>query len=67
MNHKDLIRQYLKMNGSITPDEAYSMGIYRLAARIKEMREAGQKIETVMEQSTNQYGDKVRFARYVAI
>lgn len=39
---------YLKQHRTIEPQEAWNkLGVYRLAARIKEMRDAGHVIETI--------------------
>lgn len=39
---------YLKQHGTIEPKEAWTkLGVYRLAARIKDIRDAGHVIETI--------------------
>lgn len=53
-------------HGTLTSMEAFQLyGITRLAARISELREKGYDIRTVMVESTNRYGETVRFANYV--
>ena len=60
------ILDYLKIYGSITSVEAFRLfGITRLAARIKELRDKGYLIDTVMLNGVNRYGEDVRFAKYV--
>ena len=62
---RDLILQYIKDFGSITPMEAYSdLGVTKLATRISEMRKDGMtfKIETV--KGKNRYGKSTRYAKY---
>ena len=60
------ILEHFKKYGTLTSMEAFQMyGITRLAARISELREKGYDIRTVMIESTNRYGETVRFANYV--
>jgi hypothetical protein len=61
---KQLILDYIADFGSITPMEAYSLGITKLATRISEMRKEGMqfKIETI--KGKNRYGKATRYARY---
>ena len=50
-----LILEHLKRGRKITPLHAMGVfGVYRLAARIKELRDAGHNIETVIK--TDDYG-----------
>ncbi len=61
MTQTDQILQHLRRHGSITPLEALNQyGIFRAAARVDELRDAGQRIETVMESRNGK-----RYARYV--
>ena len=56
---------YMGENGSITPLEALSeLGIYRLGARIWDLRQAGFKIDTEYEPFITRYGRKSKYARY---
>jgi len=49
MSQYSQILTHLKKHGSIDPMKAlHRYGCYRLAARIQEMRQRGQNIETVM-------------------
>lgn len=55
------IIDYLEIHESITPLEALEIiGCFRLSARIKDLREAGYIIETVMERKNGK-----SFAKYV--
>lgn len=67
---KSRVVEYLQLFGSITPLQAMAeFGIMRLAAVIFELRdpygEYKMNIETQMEESTNRFGEKVRYAKYV--
>ena len=65
---RELILQYIKDFGSITPMEAFSdLGVTKLATRISEMRKDGMtfKIETV--KGKNRYGKSTRYARYSSL
>lgn len=60
MSQSDMILAHLQAGESITPMEALKeYGIFRLAARIRDIREAGHDVQTVMEGE----GDK-KWARY---
>lgn len=46
----DCLKEHLRSGRSITPLEAFGVySIYRLAARVKELRNAGWSIETITE------------------
>ena len=65
MTQRELILQYIKDFGSITPMQAYAdLGVTKLATRISEMRKDGMtfKIETV--HGKNRYGKSTHYARY---
>ena len=63
LSKKERLRKHLKAKGSITPLESLSrFGLYRLGARILELRAEGMDIETHI---INVKGSK--FARYVLI
>lgn len=63
MNHKDIVLAQLK-HQSITAKDMLKHGIFRLAARINELRDMGYDIETKMEQGINQHGKKFKYGRY---
>ena len=53
---------YLKQHKTIEPKEAWTkLGVYRLAARIAEMREEGHVIETVRVYQK----DKTYYGKYI--
>lgn len=59
------ILEHFKKYGTLTSMEAFqTYGITRLAARISELREKGYDIRTVMVDSTNRYGEPVRYGLY---
>ena len=64
MTQHEMIMKYIAEYGSITPMEAFDIGITKLATRISEMRRDGVnfKIETV--KGKNRYGKATRYARY---
>ena len=65
MTQRESILAHLKKHGSITPMEALDMyGCFRLGARIKELREMGFNIRTVMVHKDNPSGRGKAFARY---
>lgn len=65
MKQHERIIDYIDRFGSISPYEAFAdLGITKLATRISEMRRAGVEILGKLEQSTNRYGETVRFMRY---
>ena len=64
MTQVQRITEFIQQNGSITPFEAFEMGITRLAACVFEMRRRGVPVITEPVETVNRFGDKVRFARY---
>lgn len=65
MTQNDMVLQYMKDNGSITPLEALAeLGCMRLASRISDLRLRGIKIISNNETHINRYGKKVSYARY---
>ena len=66
MRHIDLVWKHLEKKGSITAVEAFGeYGIMRLAARIKDLRDAGKKINTITTEAYNRWGNRVQFATYI--
>ncbi len=56
---------YMNEFGSITPLEAMrDLGVYRLAARIADLRKAGNDIQTTMVDVPNRYGTMSKVAQY---
>lgn len=61
------IYDFMKANGGITQRDAYKMGIYRLASRIWDLKEAGHHIVSTTIEVTNADGSKSRVARYALV
>lgn len=62
---KTRILEYMKKNNGITSRDAFThLGITRLSARIKELRELGYDISTIMVDGTNIFGEPVRYGLY---
>lgn len=60
------ILEHLRTHDGITSYGAFKkFGETRLSARIKELRDMGYAIETVMMEGENRYGDTTRYAYYV--
>jgi hypothetical protein len=65
MKQTDLVLDYMKKNGSITPQEAWhKLGVYRLAAVIFTLKEKGIKITSTRETGVNRFGEETRYGRY---
>lgn len=61
----DELYDYLKVHGSITPTKAlFELGIYRLSARVSDLRRRGVPIITERESIKARNGRMVSFARY---
>ena len=66
ITQKDRILRYLQDVGSITAAEAMRhFGCFRLAARIRDLKDDGWKIEKKMESAKNRYDETVSYARYI--
>lgn len=66
MTQCERIMRHLNDFGYITPAEAFiEYGIYRLGARIFDLRRRGLRIETQMVKSKNRYNEPTKFAKYV--
>ena len=64
MTQTDKIIHYLNRYGSITQRDALSLGIYRLASRIYDIRRDGIPIKTELKVVTNVDGSKSRIGVY---
>lgn len=65
MNKTQKVLQHLEEKGSITSWEAIKeYGATRLSGIIYNLKDKGYDIITEMEEFTDRYGDKSRFARY---
>ena len=63
---RDKILHHLETFGSIDPVQALQeYGVFRLAARIDELRRDAYEIETHLVKTVNRFGEDVRFGRYV--
>jgi hypothetical protein len=60
------VLNHLKNHGAITAHDAVKdYGIYRLAARIWDLRDAGHDIDTTNISVKNRYGETVTVAKYI--
>lgn len=60
-----LVLEYMKEFGSITPLEAIQdLGVYRLSARIADLKKKGFSIQTKMEKVPNRRQKMSKIARY---
>ncbi len=65
MTQTDSILQYMRDYGSVTPlDALREFGCMRLAARIDDLKKAGHRIVSEWAESTNRYGQPVRYKCY---
>lgn len=65
MTQIERIKKYLDDFGSITQLEAIrDLGIMRLASRISEMNQMGERITKEMVIGKNRYGETTHYARY---
>lgn len=68
MTQKERVYKYMKDFGSITQAEAFNiLGVYRLAARISDLRRDGVTIRSQKKCWKNRYGETVYFAEYSLI
>ena len=60
------VLRHLKDYGTITTWEAIEeYGITRLSARIKDLKDTGNKIDSEWLSSENRYGEKVSYKKYI--
>lgn len=65
MNQTQAVLQWLQTGAGITSFDAFKeIGATRLSAIIFNLRKMGYDIETEQLETTNRFGDKVRYARY---
>lgn len=63
---KPAIVDYMIAHNGITSMDAFKhLGITRLSARIKELRDMGMNIETIMIEGKTRYSESCRYALYV--
>lgn len=66
MTHCTRILNYMRQYGGITTLDAFrELGVARLSARIKDLRNSGYSIIGNMVEVENRYGEKCRVKRYV--
>ena len=64
MSQNEMILQHLKKHKVITPAEAYSKyGVYRLSARILELRQAGHNILTSIVENNGKHFAEYRLVK----
>lgn len=65
MKQQERILNYMIKHGGITAAEAFrDLGVMRLSARIKDLKESGYDITHTDIDGENRYGEKVRYRRY---
>ena len=65
MTQKTMVFQYLQDHVGITSLEAINnLGVLRLSARIKELRDEGHKIINVRHDTVNRYGSPCHYDEY---
>ena len=68
MTHCQKVLQYMRTHGSITSLEAiHDLGVTRLAARIKNLRNSGYRIDGKTIAVKNRCGEDCRVTRYTLI
>ena len=61
----DRLRDHLKAGNAINPLEAWrTLGIYRLSARVFDLRESGEAIKGEFIEVRNQFGEPCRVKSY---
>jgi len=65
MTQKERVLEYLRNNKSITPMEAWNkLGVYRLGARIHDLRSDGVEIKSALTEVKNKFGETCHVAEY---
>jgi hypothetical protein len=66
MNHCQIVLRELKRAGraGITQADLIPHAVWRLAARIYDLRSAGYEIDTLTEEAVNKYGNTIKYGRY---
>lgn len=65
MTQYQKIINFIEKHGSITPMDAFPLGITKLSTRVSEMRRKGiMEFKIVMETGVNQDNEPTRYARY---
>lgn len=65
MSQNERLLNHLQNNGSINPMQAWQeLGIYRLAARVKNLRDDGYHVVGSKVEVPNRFGEVCRVAEY---
>lgn len=64
MTQCEKVLDYIDRHGEITQRDAYKMGIYRLSARIKDLKDGGVKIDSFRRDVINTDGSESRIGVY---
>lgn len=65
MTQNERIMAWLERKGAISPIQAWEeLGVYRLSARIKELRDQGIVINTLKSSGKNRFDEDIYFASY---
>jgi hypothetical protein len=64
MTQNEKILTHMMRHGAITQRDAYKMGIYRLGARIWDLKHAGYGVISTPKEVMNADGSKSRIAEY---
>jgi hypothetical protein len=65
MKQTDRLLEYLQTHRAIDPMTAWDkLGIYRLGARVHDLRKAGHNIESSRVAVDNRFGEQCHVARY---
>lgn len=65
MTQCERVLKYMHDFGSINPQQAMAdLGVYRLGARIYDLKKEGHHISRRMVSAKNRYGEAVSFAEY---
>lgn len=64
MDQQTLVMRYIAEHGSITSQEAFDMGITRLADVIYKMKKKCIPVKVTMVHGKNRFGRPITYARY---
>ena len=64
MTQVQKVYDYMNEHGAITQRDAFHLGIYRLSARIADLKSAGINVQSELVQVECADGSKARVARY---
>ena len=65
MSQKERVLQHLQENKTLDPLQAWvKLGVYRLSARVHDLREDGHTIDMTRKKVTNRHGEEFHVAEY---